>query len=112
MLIRKPSDIPSSSITSKESVSESPPISCGALSGIAAVAATLRGRPRSPMSSLPRIQRTSRHQAETVKSPSAPPASSSPAYEDITHYNNFYEFGVERAIPRRMPAACPRVHGP
>jgi sulfoxide reductase catalytic subunit YedY len=44
---------------------------------------------------------------ETVKSPLTTTGEQLTSFEDITHYNNFYEFGVEKDMPAKNAGVLP-----
>ena len=104
MLIRKPDDIPSSEITPesvyvnrREFIGKSAGIALGGAAGGAlmggAVGSVLAGRPGRAAAQTPQVgQRdwsTVRSEMDEELTP----------YEDVTSYNNFYEFGVEKDDP-------------
>jgi len=107
MLIRKPFDIPSSAITSKDRYLNRRRFVRGALSGIAAVAATAAGVARVAEVISPRIRAQAGTKLETVKSPLSTTGEQLTSYEDITHYNNYYEFGVNKGDPAQNAGALP-----
>jgi len=107
MLIRKPtaltgSDIPSSEITPKEKWLDR-------RSFIAAAAATgalaTTGRLREILS--PSHSVRAAEKLETVKSPLSTTGEELTSLQDITHYNNFYEFGVQKNEPAQNAGALP-----
>jgi pSer/pThr/pTyr-binding forkhead associated (FHA) protein len=51
---------------------------------------------------------------ETVPSPLTTTGEQLTSCEDITHYNNFYEFGVDKdsSLRKERRRACPRGPGP
>ncbi len=95
MLIKKPSDIPYSEITPQRTYLERRKFLAQA--GIAA-AALVGGRGLSELI-LPGTKALASEKLSGVsKSPlsiNEPPSS----YEDVTHYNNFYEFGTDKTDP-------------
>ena len=107
MLIRKPFDIPSSAITSKDRYLNRRRFVRGALSGIAAVAATAAGVARVAEVISPQIRAQAATKLETVKSPLSTTGEQLTSYEDITHYNNYYEFGVNKGDPAQNAGALP-----
>ena len=83
MLIKKPDDIRSSEITSEELYANRREfLKTAGLLGIAAAAATTAGF----------AGRTSGKQGPQLKDELTP-------YEDVTTYNNYYEFGTDKADP-------------
>ncbi|MGA2206153.1 MAG: protein-methionine-sulfoxide reductase catalytic subunit MsrP [Terracidiphilus sp.] len=107
MLIAKPPDIPSSEITSR-----------GAyfrylnrrrfLKGAAAVGAAALGAERLARLVSPR---TTVHadptKLQTVYSPLTTTGEQLTTFDDITHYNNFYEFGVDKGDPAKNAGGLP-----
>ncbi|HEX4005760.1 MAG TPA: protein-methionine-sulfoxide reductase catalytic subunit MsrP [Acidobacteriaceae bacterium] len=96
MLIRTGTAIPSSEITPKQDYMNRRAFMAAAATGVAALAggSALRG-----LVDPPRV-----HAAEkltTVKSPLSLSGETLTPYEDITHYNNFYEFGVDKGDPAK-----------
>ncbi len=92
MLIKRPTDIPSSEITSqglylrrREFIRAAAAL--GAASGLAA-ASLLSSRPLQAAPKLPNVRKG----AYTVEDAPTP-------YEDVTTYNNFYEFGTDKEDP-------------
>ena len=100
MLIRKAADIPSSEITPKTDYLNRRTFMTGmAAAGVAALGAERIGRLVSPGAA---------HAAEklqTVKSPLSTTGETLTSYQDITHYNNFYEFGTDKGDPARNAGA-------
>ncbi len=96
MRIQRTSDIPSSEITPKETwMNRRAFMTAAAASGVAAVAAEGVRRFLGP---------TTVHAEEkltTVSSPLSTPGLAPTPLEDITHYNNFYEFGVNKDDPAK-----------
>ncbi len=103
MLIRRPSDIPSSAITSKSRYLNRRRFLRGA---VAAGAAAL-GTDRLANLISPRIGAFAGTKLETVKSPLSTTGEQLTSLEDITHYNNFYEFGVNKGDPAQNAGALP-----
>jgi sulfoxide reductase catalytic subunit YedY len=106
MLIGKPSDIPSSEITSRAAYEEyfnRRRFLRGALAtGAMALGADLVGNIIDP-----RIAAKAGTKLETVKSPLTTTGEQLTSLEDITHYNNFYEFGVDKAAPAKNAGGLP-----
>ncbi len=96
MLILKKTDIPSSDITPKQTyMNRRAFMSAAAAAGVAAVAGER---------ALRLVRPAAAHAAEkltTVKSPLSTTGLTLTSFEDITHYNNFYEFGVDKGDPAK-----------
>jgi sulfoxide reductase catalytic subunit YedY len=97
MLILKKNEIPSSEITPKETYMNRRAFMAGAaaagLGAMAARRAWAMGSPEQNVADLQKLQ--------TVKSPLSTPGLSLTSLQDITHYNNFYEFGVNKDDPAK-----------
>ncbi len=94
MLIRKKSDIASSEITPKETYMNRRAFMTGAAAaGMAAMAGERAMRLAEPGGV------EAAETLATVKSPLSTPGLTLTPLEDITHYNNFYEFGVNKGDP-------------
>jgi len=110
MLIGKPPDIPSSAITSRDQYLEYKSrrhFLRGAASGLAVAAAAALGAERLTEIFSPRIAAQAGTKLETVKSPLTTTGETLTTYEDITHYNNFYEFGLEKTDPAQNAGGLP-----
>jgi methionine sulfoxide reductase catalytic subunit len=111
MLIRKPSDIPSSEITSPESYSQflsRRRFLRNAVAGGAAAGAVLAGADRLADVFDPRTHALADEtKLETIKSPLSTTGEQLTSFQDITHYNNYYEFGVEKGQPAQNAGALP-----
>jgi methionine sulfoxide reductase catalytic subunit len=96
MLIRKPSDISSSEITPKRDYLNRRAFMRGAAAGAAVLAGeqVLRG-----VLDPGRVEAAEK--LATVKSQYSLTGETPTSYEDITHYNNFYEFGVDKGDPAK-----------
>src|SRR5690348_10316361 len=100
MLIRKPSDIPSSEITSRENHDRffsRRRFLRNAVAGTLTAGGAAMGAERllevlSPGASVLAAD----NKLQTVKSPLTTTGEQLTSFEDITHYNNFYEFGVDK----------------
>jgi sulfoxide reductase catalytic subunit YedY len=96
MLIQKKSDILSSEITPKRDYMNRRAFMAAAAAGIAVAAGdrVLRGlvRPEGVSAA---------EKLTTVKSPLSTTGEALTSFEDITHYNNFYEFGVDKGDPAK-----------
>jgi sulfoxide reductase catalytic subunit YedY len=103
MLIGKPANIPSSAITSKEKYLNRRRFMRGA---VAAGAAVL-GADRLAQIISPRIGAFAGTKLQTVKSPLSTTGEQLTSLQDITHYNNFYEFGVNKGDPAQNAGALP-----
>jgi sulfoxide reductase catalytic subunit YedY len=99
MLIGKPPDIPSSAITPKEQYLNRRSFLRGAASGVVAAGAAALGAERLAEMVSPSIGAQAGTKLETVKSPLTTTGEELTSYNDLTHYNNFYEFGVEKGDP-------------
>src|SRR5271169_1032935 len=94
MFIRKPGDIPSSLITPKDQYLNRRRFLRGAASGAALAGAAALGVDRLANIISPPTGAFAGTKLETVKSPLTTTGEQLTTYEDITHFNNFYEFGV------------------
>ncbi len=99
MLIRKPSDIPSSSITPKDQYMNRRRFLRGAVSGAAALGAAAVGADRLAELISPRVGVSAATKLDTVKSPLTTTGEELTSYKDVTTYNNYYEFGVQKSDP-------------
>jgi sulfoxide reductase catalytic subunit YedY len=113
MLIRKPDDIPSSLITPKDQYLNRPKdlnrrrFLRGAASGLAIAGAGALGLEQLSDVISPRTRAFAGTKLETVKSPFTTTGEQLTSFEDITHYNNFYEFGVNKDQPAKNAGALP-----
>jgi sulfoxide reductase catalytic subunit YedY len=97
MLIRKPNDIPSSEITSKPVYMDRRKfMTAAAATGVAALAGERIAGVLNP-----RTHVQAGTKLDTVKSPLSTTGETLTSYQDITHYNNFYEFGPNKDDPAR-----------
>src|SRR5580658_183006 len=99
MLIGKPADIPSSAITSKDEYERQKSrrrFLRNSIGGVAAAGAAALGLSRVAEVFDPRIRALAGTKLDTVKSPLSTTGETLTSLEDITHYNNFYEFGVDK----------------
>ena len=99
MLIGKPSDIPSSAITTKDQYLNRRRFLRGVLSGAVAAGAAAVGAEQLAEMLSPRIGALAGTKLETVKSPLTTTGEDLTSLDYITHYNNFYEFGVNKDQP-------------
>ena len=108
MLIRKPnplsgSDIPSSQVTPREKwLDRRRFIAAAAATGAVALGAERLHQIFSPASA---VQAAGKLQ--TVKSPLTTTGEELTSFQDITHYNNFYEFGVDKSQPSQNAGVLP-----
>jgi sulfoxide reductase catalytic subunit YedY len=107
MLIRKPSDIPSSAITPKDTYLNRRRFLGGALSGIAVAGAAALGADRLAEVISPKIGAHAGTKLDTVKSPLSTTGEELTSYDAVTHYNNFYEFGVPKNEPSEHAGGLP-----
>ncbi len=107
MLIRKPSDIKSSEITSRDHYVDRRSFMRGALSGAAMLGAAAVGADRVADLISPRTSALAGTKLETVKSPLSTTGETLTTYQDITTYNNFYEFGVDKGAPSKNAGGLP-----
>jgi len=107
MLIRKPSDIPSSLITPRDQYLNRRRFMRGAASGAALAGVTALGLDRVANVISPRTRAFAGTKLETVKSPLSTTGEQLTSLEDITHYNNFYEFGVDKGAPSKNAGGLP-----
>ena len=104
MLIKKHSDIPYSEITPQSMyINRRAFLADAALAGAATGAVLIAGRGLAEMIS-PRSAFAGEKLPGFAKSPLSinEPATS---YDDVTHYNNFYEFGTRRSPTAAVPSA-------
>ena len=110
MLIGKPPDIPSSAITSRDEydryINRRRFLRSAASTALAAGAAAVGAKRLADILS-PRASALAGTKLETVKSPLTTTGEQLTSLEDITHYNNFYEFGVDKAEPARNAGVLP-----
>jgi sulfoxide reductase catalytic subunit YedY len=96
MLIRTKSEIPSSQITPKQTyMNRRAFMAAAAAAGVAAVAGERLSRVMRPASV------EAAEKLTLVKSPLSTTGVALTSFEDITHYNNFYEFGVDKGDPAK-----------
>ena len=110
MLIVKPPDIPSSEITPRDAyeryLNRRRFLRAAASAAVAAGAAAL-GAERIVEVLSPRDSALAGTKLETVKSPLTTTGEQLTSFEDITHYNNFYEFGVDKDQPAKNAGVLP-----
>ena len=106
MLIGKPPDIPSSEITPpsayREFMNRRRFLKGAAAAGAAALAADRVARLIEPG----RVA-FAETKLQTVPSPLTTTGEQLTSFEDITHYNNFYEFGVDKVDPAKNAGGLP-----
>lgn len=110
MLIRKPSDIPSSEITSKEHYTQfldRRRFLRNAFTGALGVGAVASGAERLAEVFSPRIGALADSKLQTVKSPLTTTGEQLTSLHDLTTYNNFYEFGVQKNEPSENAGVLP-----
>ncbi len=107
MLIRKPSDIPSSAITPKEQYLNRRRFLRNVASGAVAVGAAALGADRLTQVFSPKVAAFAGTKLQTVQSPLTTTGEQLTSYEDVTHYNNFYEFGVQKSDPAQNAGGLP-----
>lgn len=110
MLIRKPSGIPSSEITSPQAYErflDRRKFLRNGLSGAVAAGALAISAGRLADVFAPRTHALADTKLQTVKSPLTTTGEQQTSFEDITHYNNFYEFGVDKGDPAKNAGALP-----
>jgi methionine sulfoxide reductase catalytic subunit len=107
VLIDKTPAIRSSEITSKDRYLNRRRFLRGAVSGAAAAGLSALGVDRVADILSPRSDAHADTKLETVKSPLSTTGEQLTSYEDITHYNNFYEFGVNKGDPAQNAGGLP-----
>lgn len=107
MLIRKPDDIPSSDITPKELFLNRRDFMRNAGVAAAAAGAAVLGVNRLADIVSPTTRALADSKLQTVKSPLSTTGEQLTSLQDITHYNNFYEFGVEKDQPAKNAGGLP-----
>lgn len=101
MLIGKPPDIPSSEITPQKDYREFLDRRRFLKKAAAAGAAALAGGVVAPVAAHADTK------LQTVPSPLTTTGEDLTSLQDITHYNNFYEFGVDKTDPARNAGSLP-----
>src|ERR1700739_69250 len=110
MLIRKPSDIASSEITSQESYKQffsRRRFLRNAIAGTAAAGAAIAGADRLADIFSPRTGALADTKLQTVKTPLSTTGEQLTSLQDITHYNNYYESGVDKDQPAKNAGVLP-----
>jgi sulfoxide reductase catalytic subunit YedY len=110
LLIKEPADIASSEITPRSGyewyMSRRKFLRNGA-AGAAAAGVAAVGAERLAEVLDPRISALADTKLQTVKSPLSTTGETLTSLEDITHYNNFYEFGVGKDEPAKNAGSLP-----
>ena len=110
MLIGKPPGIPSSEITPRELYERyfnRRRFLRSAVSGAVVAGAAALGADRLAEVFDPRIKVRAGTKLQTVKSPLTTTGEQLTSYQDVTTYNNFYEFGVNKDQPARNAGGLP-----
>ncbi len=110
MLIGKPPDIPSSEITPRaeyDRYMNRRRFLRRAASTAAAASVAALGAERLDEVISPRASVLAAAQLQTVYSPLTTTGEQLTSFEDITHYNNFYEFGVNKDQPAKNAGGLP-----
>src|ERR1035438_4520173 len=107
MLIGKPPKIPSSEITPQDQYLNRRRFMRKALSTSVAAGAVALGAGRLAEIFSPSVSVLAGTKLETVKSPLTTTGEQLTSYNDITHYNNFYEFGVDKDQPAKNAGLLP-----
>jgi sulfoxide reductase catalytic subunit YedY len=109
-MIKKPIDIPSSEITPRsgyEWYTSRRKFLRGAVAGMVTAGAAALGAERVAGVISPRVGALADTKLETVKSPLTTTGEDLTSFNDITHYNNFYEFGVNKDDPAKNAGVLP-----
>jgi sulfoxide reductase catalytic subunit YedY len=107
MLIGKPPDIPSSAITPKDQYLNRRRFLRGAVSGLAAAGAAALGAERLAEVVSPSFGALAGAKLDTVKGSLSTTGEELTSYKDLTTYNNFYEFGVDKGEPAQNAGGLP-----
>ncbi|MGD0680480.1 MAG: protein-methionine-sulfoxide reductase catalytic subunit MsrP [Terracidiphilus sp.] len=107
MLIAKPHDIPSSEITPQDRYLNRRRFMRSALSTSIAAGTAVLGAGRLAEILSPSNSVLADTKLETVPSPLTTTGEQLTSLEDITHYNNFYEFGVDKDQPAKNAGSLP-----
>ena len=107
MLIGKPPEIPSSAITPKDQYLNRRHFLRGAVSGVVAAGAAALGAERLAEMVSPRMVALAGTKLDTVKSPLTTTGEELTSLLDVTTYNNFYEFGVDKSEPSHNAGVLP-----
>ncbi len=107
MLIGKPPGIPASAITPREQYMNRRRFLRTAISGAAATGAVAFGAERIAEVLSPSAGVLAGTKLQTVKSPLTTTGEQLTSYKDVTTYNNFYEFGVQKYQPAMNAGGLP-----
>jgi sulfoxide reductase catalytic subunit YedY len=107
MLIGKPPEIPSSAITPQDQYLNRRRFLRGAASTAVAAGAAALGAERLAEVLSPRTSVQAGTRLQTVKSPLTTSGEVLTSLKDVTSYNNFYEFGVDKGQPAQNAGALP-----
>ena len=110
MLIRRPFDIPSSEITPQASYKEffsRRRFLRNVIAGTVAGGAAVIGVDRLADAISPRTSALADTKLQTVKSPLTNTGEQLTSLQDVTHFNNFYEFGVDKSDPVKNAGGLP-----
>jgi sulfoxide reductase catalytic subunit YedY len=107
MLIGKPPDIPSSAITPKDQYLNRRRFLRGAVSGLAAAGAAALGAERLAEVVSPSLGALAGAKLDTVKGKLSTTGEDLTTLQNITTYNNFYEFGLDKSDPAKNAGGLP-----
>ena len=107
MLIRKPDEIPSSAITPKAQYLNRRSFLSRAVGATAVAGAAALGLDRAAEIVSPSLGAHAGTKLETIKSPLTTTGEELTSLNDVTHYNNFYVFGVPKDEPARNAGGLP-----
>ena len=107
MLIGKPTDIPSSAITPKDQYLNRRRFLRGAATGLAAAGALAVGARRVADVLSPGMSVFAGEKLQTVPSPLTTTGEQLTSYQDVTTFNNYYEFGVQKDQPAQNAGGLP-----
>jgi methionine sulfoxide reductase catalytic subunit len=110
MMIKKPADIASSEITPRsgyEWYMNRRKFLRGAAAGVVAAGAGALGAERVAEVFDPGMAALADTKLQTVKSPLSTTGEQLTSLNDLTHYNNFYEFGVQKDEPAKNAGGLP-----
>jgi sulfoxide reductase catalytic subunit YedY len=107
MLIGKPPEFPSSAITPQDKYLNRRRFLRGAASTAVAAGAAALGAERLAEVLSPRTSVLAGTKLQTVKSPLTTTGETLTSQKDITTYNNFYEFGVDKSQPAQNAGGLP-----
>ena len=107
MLIGKPTEIPSSAITPKDQYLNRRRFLRGAATGLAAAGALAAGARRVADVLSPGTSVFAGEKLQTVPSPLTTTGEQLTSYQDVTTFNNYYEFGVQKDQPAQNAGGLP-----